>query len=92
MMRAACAFGTLLLISPVVAQTTNCRALPTGGYECDNGLVARPLPGGGMEYSNGTTARPLPGGGMEFNSQGYRSQPIPGRVCIQDVYGRYTCQ
>ena len=76
--------------STAFAQTTNCRPLPTGGYQCDNGLRATPLPNGGMQYNDGTRSRPLPGGGVEFDSSNRIREPVPGpgQNCIKDIFGR----
>jgi len=82
----------VVFISPAVAQTTNCRPLLGGSYECDNGLTARPLPGGRMQFSDGVTSRRLPDGNIQFNSDGTRAAPEPGKICVRDVYGRYNCR
>jgi hypothetical protein len=83
-------FSLSLGIPTAFAQTTNCRPLPTGGYQCDNGLRATPLPNGGLLYNDGTRSRPLPGGGVEFDYGNRIREPVPapGRNCIKDVFGR----
>jgi len=84
------AFAILFILAEAVgAQTINCRRLPTGGVECDNGIVVRPLPGGGFEQSDGVRGRTLPDGSLQLDTSG-RREPSPGRLCIRDIYGR--CQ
>jgi hypothetical protein len=77
-------------ISMAFAQTTNCRPLPNGGYQCSDGLRATPLPNGGMQFNDGTRSKPLPGGGFEFDSSNRTREPVqgPGQICIKDIYGR----
>jgi hypothetical protein len=86
-MRSFVAF-TLILASaiPATAQTVNCRALPTGGYVCDNGAVVRELPNGNLQSQDGTRAQQLPTGGFQITSP---SQPIQTNpICIRDPNGR----
>jgi len=73
-----------------LAQTTNCKPLPNGGYQCSDGLRATPPPNGGMQYNDGTRSRPLPGGGFEFDSTNRIREPTTGsgRNCTKDVYGQ----
>ena len=75
------------------AQTINCRRLPDGGLECDNGQVIRPLPGGGYQSSDGQVSRPLPGGGMQIEP----SRPASGlllfpRSHLHPGYLRALCK
>ena len=53
----ACSLSVIASIA--AAQTTTCRQLSTGGYECSDGFRARSLPNGGLEYVDGTRSRSL---------------------------------
>jgi hypothetical protein len=79
-----------IFISPAVAQSTNCRPLPAGGYHCSDGLRATPYPDGGLLFNDGTRSRPQPGGGFEIDTSNTIREPVsrPGRICIKDIYGQ----
>jgi hypothetical protein len=79
-----------VFISPAVAQSTNCRPLPGGGYQCSDGLRATPYPDGGLLFNDGTRSRPLPGGGFYIDSSNTRREPegLQRQICPKDNYGR----
>ena len=62
----------LVVGSPAHAETADCRSLPNGGYQCDDGLIFRHLPDGGFEMSDTELFQMLPDGTIRMRGIGRR--------------------